>query len=133
MTKLNFFATILIGIVFMFSCGNNSPRTINRDSLKKDSIEKIAAESQFSAQKLLDKRKSDADLYLPELLMKFELREDEVKGGGWYRHLKCKGRNKSHLEAIVSTNGYMYLMAHYSGDDWVFANQIFVKVGEQTY
>ena len=63
----------------------------------------------------------------------FKLKQDEFSKSGWYTHKVWREGypNKNGLSCFVNTKGFIYLISHYYGDDWIFQEKSIVKIGDQ--
>jgi hypothetical protein len=128
--------SLLLGLALLAlnSCSDSKQTTDNAVTPPKvDSAAIKQATIQKNAEKYVEETKQEAEANLPTLLKEFNLKKDKVQDGGWYIHKKVKGKSVSHIEAPVAMNGYIYLKAHYAGEDWIFATEVIAKVGDKQY
>lgn len=119
----------IVGFVllsFMISrCDDSAPASTTARSVVSDSVMLAQkAHQKDSAQKVVDALKS-----------KFIFEKDEFQDGGFYYH-KQFGKNWPHrktLMAHVSQSGRIYLISNYWADDWIFHEQVQVKIDSTVF
>ncbi len=107
---------------------------------RQDSI-KLVLEAEQKA--LLRQQKIDDEAELSRLKQKFNYYEDDFTGIGWYKHKaipakvqqysfdNTKYRRSSYVEIPVRSNGFIYIKSIYHSSEWIFHEQIAVKINDR--
>lgn len=79
------------------------------------------------------KQKEELSQRIKKVATNFKLEQDEFSDNGWYTHKVWQQGypSKNGLSCFVNTKGFIYLVSHYYGDDWIFQEKSIVKIGDQ--
>lgn len=112
---------LIIGIVFSWHL-KAKEAAYNKLKIEKENINR---ENEIALQENVEK--------LEKLKKKFNFKQDEFKGDGWYTHLQAGdvSWNRIYLSTPVNSSGYIYLISHYYASDWLFHTKVMAKVGER--
>ncbi|WP_428662579.1 hypothetical protein [Runella sp.] len=68
---------------------------------------------------------------LAKMIGSFTFTKDDFQDKGWYTHMDFgkKAAGRKTLKAHVREDGFIYLESQWYGNDWIFHNQVKVRVG----
>lgn len=103
--------------------------TMKVDQMKQDSINQAEIDKNL---KIKEAEKVTLEAKVSQLKKNFYVNKDEFNDIEFYTH-KVFGENWQTYKTLttgLNSNGYIYLRSNYHDDDWIFHENVTVKIGE---